>query len=198
MAYLLTFEQNERKNNVGVFQSYDHVIKFLESIPFVEKYQDEYGTEYRIPFKQIPDSYTVSYNGWKYVFSCFSYSAYESDGDIVADITQLCDLDSAPKCQEAFVDTETTLDAYCFLNSEINEAIEQREAFFQEAVQYYEKQGRKVTRDGLGSEDGEYILISETGNPDQMRISALLDPQTIDEWQKAGSFEAWIKQHKRS
>lgn len=196
MAYMLAFDQADRRNIVGVFECEENAVRFLESIPFIQKQQDAYGTAYCIPYRSLPDSYSVQYHGWKYVLSRFSYSACEIDGDIEAVLIHLCELDSTPEHDGASVDADTLFDAYVYRNGEIDGLIEKRKAFYQEAVIYYGKQGRKVSRAGLGTEDGEYLLVSEPGNPDDMRISTLLEPQVIAEWEKAGSFEAWRQQHK--
>lgn len=193
MMVLLSFEQEDRVNRVGVFQSYENAVRFLESIPFLQKQQDEYGTIYFIPFAQLPETYTVRYNGWNYVLSRFSYSADASAGPVEAVLTPLCSLDSPPEEPDAPVDTDTLLDAYCYTNGDLEAAIEKRELFFKEAAHYFAEQGRKVEREGLGSEDGEYILVSEPGTSGSMTILAHLNPQVIDEWEKAGDFAAWLK-----
>ena len=196
MACMLSFEQGERRNVVGVFRSEENAVQFLESIPFLQKAEDEYGIVYRIPFDHLPDSYLVCYNGWQYVLSRFSYSAYESDGEIEAVLTPLCEMDVEPPKGGAYVEGATAVDAYLYPDDEVQSAIEKRETFYREAARYYEKQGRKTGRGGLGSEDGEYITVSEPGDPTDMRLTILLEPQVIQEWEKAGSFEAWLKQHR--
>lgn len=196
MACMLAFEQNERRNIVGVFRSEQNAVNFLENIPFLQKIEDEYGIVYHIPFKSLPDSYPVYYNGWQYVLSRFSYSSCEFDGDIEAVLTPLCELDAAPPKGGAYVEGATAVDAYLYPNDEVLSAIEKRETFYREAELYYGKQGRKIGRGGLGSEDGEYITVSEPGDPTDMYLTILLEPQVIQEWEKAGSYEAWLKQHR--
>ncbi|MEG0913959.1 MAG: hypothetical protein RSD35_09635 [Oscillospiraceae bacterium] len=195
MQCILYFVQNERTNLVGVFQSRDNAIDFLRSIPFLQEKPDEFGTTYTIKFEDMPDSHTISYNGWQYVLSRFSYSAYKSDGIIEAYLTDVCNLYSAPPENSSYIPGYTCVDAYSFPNSEVADAIEKREAFYREAERYYAAQGRTVDRDGLGSEDGEYVLVSEPGNPSEMHLTFLLDPQTIADWENFGSFALWLKQN---
>ncbi|MEG2677835.1 MAG: hypothetical protein RR933_06920 [Oscillospiraceae bacterium] len=195
MQCILHFVQNERTNLVGVFQSRDNAIDFLRSIPFLQEKPDEFGTTYTIKFEDMPDSHTINYNGWQYVLSRFSYSAYKSDGIIEAYLTDVCNLDSAPPENGSYIPGYTCVDAYSFPNSEVADTIEKREAFYQEAERYYAEQGRTVDRDGLGSEDGEYVLVSAPGNPSEMHLTFLLDPQTIADWESSGSFALWLKQN---
>lgn len=195
MMCILKFIQDEITNLVGVFQSHDHAVEFLKSIPFLTETTDEYGIEYRIKYKDMPDGYTVTYNGWRYMLSRFSYSARESAEDIEAILIDVCNLGESPTENGAYVKGYTDVDGYSCDNSKVLEAIEKREAFYSAAKQYYETQGRKTARDGLGSQDGEYVMVSDPGKPLEMYLSFLLDPQTIDAWEKAGSFEAWLSQN---
>lgn len=194
-AYMLVFVQGDRRNTVGVFQSEENAMVFLNSIPFVHRRASKYETEYWISFNDLPDCYTAAYHGWEYVISRFSYSACEPEEDIEVSLIELCSLDSVPEKPGTCIDVPTYLDAYSFPNCQIQENVEKREKMVQEAIQYYKKQNRRVARNGLGSEDGEYLMVSDPENPDQMMIAFLLDPETIAQWEKAGSFEAWIKDH---
>lgn len=191
MMCILEFVQDERTNLVGVFQSRKHAVAFLQSIPFLTEKTDAYGTSYFFFYKDLPDCYTVTYHGWHYVFSRFSYSAYESADNIEAVLQDVCFLDEKPSENGKFVPGYTAVDAYSCENSEVFATIAQREAFYQAAKEYYAAQGRSVARDGLGSEDGEYVLVSAPGKPAEMHLSFLLEPQTIAAWEKAGSFEKW-------
>ena len=66
-------------------------------------------------------------------------------------------------------------------NDEVLSVIEKRETFYREAERYYGEQGRKIGRGGLGSEDGEYITVSEPGDPTDMHLTISLEPQVIQE-----------------
>ncbi|MEG0897769.1 MAG: hypothetical protein RSF73_09520 [Ruthenibacterium sp.] len=193
MMCILEFVQGERTNVVGVFQSHEHAVSFLQSIPSLREQTDAYGTSYFFHYQDLPDGDIIRYRGWQYVFSRFSYSAYESAGDIEALLHDVCFLDEKPPESDAFVQGMTTVDAYSCENSDVLATIAQREAFYKEAKTYYAAQGRKIARDGLGSEDGEYVLVERPDKPAEMHLSFLLDPQTIAAWKKAGSFEKWLK-----
>lgn len=195
MMCILKFVQDERTNLVGVFESHDNAVEFLKKIPFLTETTNEYGTDYLIKYKDMPDCYTITYNGWQYVLSRFSYSSYESAEDIEAILIDVCNLDASPQKSGAYVAGYTELDAYSYDNSQMLAAIEKREALYLAAKEYYEAQGRKIERDGLGSQDGEYVMVSAPDKPSELYISFLLAPQTIDEWEKAGSFEAWLAQN---
>lgn len=195
MMCILKFIQDEITNLVGVFQSHNHAVEFLKSLPFLTEKTDEYGTEYRIKYKDLPDYYAAAYNGWQYLLSRFSYSANESAEDIEAILIDVCNLDGSPEENGTYVNGYTEVDGYSCDNSKVLETIEKREAFYLAAKQYYEAQGRKTARDGLGSQDGEYVMVSAPGEPLEMHLSFLLDPQTVDAWEKAGSFEAWLAQN---
>lgn len=194
MSYLLTLEQNERRNIVGVFRTRDNAVAFLESIPFLEKREDEFGTEYRIPLESLPDSFPVRYNGWQYLLSRFSYSEEAEDGDVEAILTPLCQLDAPPPAEDDFVRGTTLLDAFLWDNRSLGEAIRKREKFYREASQYYGERGWVTGRGGLGSQDGEYITVWEPSRPECARIAHLMEPCVIEEWERAGSFAAWIGQ----
>ncbi|MEG1926484.1 MAG: hypothetical protein RR415_12160, partial [Ruthenibacterium sp.] len=101
MMCILEFVQGERTNVVGVFQSHEHAVSFLQSIPSLREQTDAYGTSYFFHYQDLPDGDIIRYRGWQYVFSRFSYSAYESAGDIEALLHDVCFLDEKPPESDA-------------------------------------------------------------------------------------------------
>lgn len=182
MAWLLEFEQEERRSIVGIIENRRDAETFLAGIPFVRKSEDgEYDS---ICFEEIPELYTASYKNWRYVFSRSSWKPEEMGGEIEVSLTEVSRLDET--CAEGtYVRGYTVVDGYSYPNEDVFEAVEKREKLFAEAKAYYESRGKEVARGALGSEDGEYVLISG-------EIAFHLDPETIEEWEKAGSFENWI------
>lgn len=193
MSVLLEINQDEKRNIVGVFDSLENAQTFVESIPFVKKTVSEYRTEYTMAFKDLPVSYAASYGGWRYIIARDSYAPEDKYGEISLDLIELTRLDAPPATEDAFVEGYTSLDAYSFPNAEIASGIEKREALFLEAKEYFARQGRKVERDGLGTQDGEYVLVSEKTDEKQLYIAFLLEPQSVEAREKAGSFEAFVK-----
>ncbi len=195
MACLLEFEQNERRNIIGVFNSEENAHSFLAAIPFVRKKAEDGGATYSIAFNDIPELCTVAYHGWQVVFSRFSYLPEKKGGEICINLIELSLLDTKAPENAGYTAGYTVLDAWSYPNSEISAAVSRREEIYRQAKEYYRKQGRSISRDGLGSEDGEYVLVSDRRNPALMQIAFTLDPDTIAEWIKAGNFENWVKRH---
>ncbi|MEG1782333.1 MAG: hypothetical protein RR253_03685 [Oscillospiraceae bacterium] len=192
MSYLMEIQQGEQRNIVGIFDTLKNAETFLSGVPFIVKRKESYGVSYTIPFARLPELYIASYHNWRYVFSRCSYRA-EGDGDeIEVVLTQVSEMDRA-SAVGSFPKGYTGLDAYTFPNDEMQREVEKRIALFQEAKAYYGEQGRRVERRGLGSQDGEYLLVSEENDPAQMRIAFLLEPQSTQAREKAESFEDFLR-----
>ncbi|MEG0767048.1 MAG: hypothetical protein RR482_04970, partial [Clostridia bacterium] len=193
MSYLLEINQEEIRNIVGIFDTLENAQAFLESIPFVKKTVDAYGASYHMAFGDLPVLYTASYRGWQYVIGRDSYAPERQGNEISLDLMEITRLDATPPRDGTYVTGDTRLDAYSFPNDAIAQEIEKREALYSEAKAYYARQGRKVARSGLGSQDGEYVLVSEKNKPKQMHLTFLLEPQSVEAREKAGNFEAFIQ-----
>ncbi|MEG0269185.1 MAG: hypothetical protein RR824_07440 [Clostridia bacterium] len=193
MSVLLEINQEEKRNIVGVFDSMENAQTFVESIPFVKKTVNEYGKDYTMAFKDLPVSHTVAYGGWRYIIARDSYAPEDKYGEISLDLLEMTRLDAPSPSAGAFVEGYTSLDAYSFPNTEMASGIEKREALFLEAKEYFARQGRRVERDGLGTQDGEYVLVSDKTDEKQLHIAFLLEPQSVEAREKAGSFEAYLQ-----
>lgn len=191
MLCVLSFIQGDITNTVGVFESRENAVEFLSGIPFVKRYTDDFHTGYMIKLGDIPDCFTVSYKGWKYTLSRFSFSECDPCEDIEAEFTELCNLDREPDASSSYVSGYTIVAGYSCDNEIVADYIAKRESLYRQAKEYYESRGRKIGRGGLGSQDGEYVLVSG-GSAPEMSIAFLLDPPTVEQWERAGSFEGWL------
>ena len=190
MAYLLKIEQFERSYDIGVFKSEESIYKFIESIPFVKKevFPDNY-INYFMDFKDIPDYYEVNYNNYIYIISKFSF--IPDEGEIYFNWREIHLWDEKESVKETFVEGETIVDAYSFSNNEVKSYIEKREELYRETKKYYESKGLKITRNALGSEDGEYVeLLNDS-------ILYLLDPRAVEIWEESKDIEEFMDKYKK-
>ena len=187
MIYILAFVQGGRTNWVGSFAQRENAVAFLKSIPFVREQTDEYGTVYTMRYRDIPALYMAQYNSWQYPISKFSYGPERSAGEIEAELLAFCQMDETPNPNFPIVEGMTAVDAYTHSNAEIPAFVKAREAFFRAARACAKRQGKKLIRRGLGSEDGEYVLISQKEHPTEYRFAFLLDPETVAAWEKTGA-----------
>lgn len=190
MAYLLKIEQFERSYDIGVFKSEESIYKFIESIPFVKKevFSDNY-INYFMNFKDIPDYYEVNYNNYIYIISKFSF--IPDEGEIYFNWREIHLWDEKESVKETFVEGETIVDAYSFSNNEVKSYIEKREELYKETKKYYESKGLKVTRNALGSEDGEYVELLNGS------ILYLLDPRAVEIWEESKDIEEFMDKYKK-
>ncbi|CEQ21472.1 hypothetical protein [Paraclostridium sordellii] len=190
MAYLLKIEQFERSYDIGVFKSEESIYKFIESIPFVKKevFSDNY-INYFMNFKDIPDYYEVNYNNYIYIISKFSF--IPDEGEIYFNWREIHLWDEKESAKETFIEGETTVDAYSFSNNEVKSYIEKREELYREMEKYYESKGLKITRNALGSEDGEYVELLNGS------ILYLLDPRAVEIWEESKDIEEFMDKYKK-
>ncbi|MFR4162091.1 MAG: hypothetical protein ACLT0R_05760 [Paraclostridium sordellii] len=190
MTYLLKIEQFERSYDIGVFKSEESIYKFIESIPFVKKevFSDNY-INYFMNFKDIPDYYEVNYNNYIYIISKFSF--IPDEGEIYFNWREIHLWDEKESVKETFVEGETTVDAYSFSNNEVKSYIEKREELYKETKKYYESKGLKITRNALGSEDGEYVELLNGS------ILYLLDPRAVEIWEESKDIEEFMDKYKK-
>lgn len=190
MSYLLKIEQYERSYDIGVFKSEESIYKFIESIPFVKKevFPDNY-INYFMNFKDIPDYYEVNYNNYIYIISKFSF--IPDEGEIYFNWKEIHLWDEKESVKETFIEGETIVDAYSFSNNEVKSYIEKREELYRETKKYYESKGLKVTRNALGSEDGEYVELLNGS------ILYLLDPRAVEIWEESKDIEEFMDKYKK-
>ena len=191
MAYLLEFLQDEISNIVGVFDTEENAVSFIESIPFTRRNSYSFGDGYYMRYEEIPELYTASYKDWNYVISKSSYIP----GEVIdLALSEISLMDSEEPERGETVSWWTRLDGYSFSNGEIADQIEKREALIREARKYFLALGREVELAGFDSEDGSYAASYPKHHPDDQCIEFHLDPQTIELREQAESFEAFLEE----
>ncbi|MEG0855256.1 MAG: hypothetical protein RSG52_02130 [Terrisporobacter sp.] len=189
MSYLLKIEQYEKNYDIGIFESEESIYKFIESIPFVKKeFISKDYVNYFMKFTDMPDYYEVNYNNYLYIISKFSFMPDKNE--IYFNWSKIHLWDKNISIKETFIEGETMVDAYDFPNNEVKNYIEKREDLYKETKKYYKSKGLKVTRNCLGSQDGEYVQLLNDS------ILYLLDPNAIDIWEKSKDIEEFLHKYK--
>lgn len=187
MSYLLEIAQADRRQMVGVFDSEEHVLHFMERIPFIHKEITTYGAGYTLPFQDLPELYEINYRGWVYPLSRSSFSSYESDGDIEFLWHEIQDFDRRDAKTPTFCEGFIHVDGYDFPAEEAVAYIGEREALYAEAKAYW---GANAQRNALGSQDGEYVEADG-------HLFFLLDGAAIALRKKCGSFEEFLNRYEK-
>lgn len=190
MSYLLELQQEDRRYVVGIFESEETVHSFIELIPFVKKTVDKQETftwiNYTMRFEEMPEYFEISYNNYVYVLSKYSFVP----GDNVIDFIwyPVHQWDKKKVENKTYIEGMTTVDAYSIPNNDVEKYIKSREQLFEAGKAHYTKKGLSVTREGIGTQDGEYVLIEDS-------ILYLLDAYAVDVWEKTKDFEQFLKQY---
>src|SRR5699024_1028445 len=87
---------------------------------------------------------------------------------------------------EGYTDRMTQVDAYAIPNNEVRNYIQTREEVRNEITNYYTNLGRKVESGGVGSEDGEYLLIEDGAltHLDALIVQEWVEKSTINQFMK--------------
>lgn len=179
MAILMETVQTDTWNTIGVFDSVETAEKFLAALPFASRNQDETGTWWTLDYGRMPPLHTAYYNGWKVAFARASYRPLEQGGEIDVMLSPITCLDQPAPAEAAYVEGEVLVDAHLYLHSEVAQAVHAREMLFTEIADHFVAQGKRVSRAGLGSEDGEYALVTDPDSSDEGELLIHLDPQTL-------------------
>lgn len=184
--YLVEFQQGDRRHTVGLFSKKQDAKEWIELLPYVQVERDVFEGEEFI-------SYTMNYEDlplyeeiiWK--SSCYPLTKYMFTPD--DGLIELFIWDELPLMNEVkgLVDGMTQVDAYMVPNDEARDYIEAREELRQAITIHYEKLGKRVEAGGVGSEDGEYLLI-------EGKSFVHLDAFTIEQWCKKSTVEEFIQQ----
>lgn len=194
MACLLTLEQIDRRMIVGVFEDDAAAIRFLEPIPGLRTEDLEGGyCRYTLATADLPDALPIDYNGWQVVISRFTWADPAEEPEVEAVLTPVSLLDTAPSEPGIVVAGQTVIDTSVVENSEVAAFVERRERFCREAEAWFAARDRTPQREGLGTEDGEYIIVTNPARPNHTEHMILFDPATLDAWEAAGSFDAWMR-----
>lgn len=182
--YMVTIQQAERIHTVGLFQQQEEAEAWIESIPYVHKQVDQFDdmtfVSYRLPYEDLPEYEEVIWKSSRFPLTHYMFSP--DDGPIECFISgQLSVIGEA----EGLVEGMTQVDAYMVPNEETKAYIDTREAIRQTVIEHYMKLGKKVEAGGIGSQDGEYLLVEE--GP-----FIHLDAGTVEAWREKASIEQFI------
>lgn len=188
--YLLEISQASRSHPVGLFLTKEEAIHWIESIPYVHQRTDKYGdlsfTSYTMKYEELPVYEEIL---WKEsVFPLSKYMFTPDDGPIILGIWE--DL-SVMNREKGYTKGMTQVDAYMIPNEEAKDYIRKREEIRHALTDYYLKRGQQVLSGGLGSEDGEYLILKK-------ELFLHLDPLTVRRWDEKTSIPAFILEMKQS
>lgn len=184
--YLLVFRQGERQHTVGLFEKHTDATQWIESIPYVHKESETIeGREfisYTMNYDDILIYEEIEWEESRYPLSKYMFTP--DDGKI-----ELFIWDKLPVMNQVngTVDGMTQVDAYMIPNPAVEHYIKQREAVRQAITTHYEQLGKEVKTGGLGSQDGEYVIIED--GP-----FVHLDANTVEQWENKSTVAQFIKQ----
>lgn len=182
--YMVTIQQGERTHIVGLFQQAEEAKAWIESISYVQKQVDQVEdvtfVSYTMPYEQLPEYEEITWKSSRFPLTHFMFSP--DDGPIECIIS-----DRLPVIgeEEGLVEGMTQVDAYLIPNEETKSYIETREAIRQEIVNHYTKLGKNVESGGIGSQDGEYLIVED--GP-----FIHLDAGTVQAWEHQTSLDQFI------
>ena len=186
--YLLELVQGERCHTVGLFEEKTDAEEWIASVPYLRKstiFFEEMELEgYVMDYEDLPLYEEIIWAESRFPLTKYMFTL--DDGTIKFYIWE-----SAPIINETegLIDGMTQVDAYMIPNSEVKDYVQHREEVRKRITAYYEEQGRKVDSGGLGSQDGEYLLIE--GGP-----LIHLDVSIVRKWLDKTSEEDFIEQIK--
>lgn len=183
--YILELHQKNRQYIVGLFENENDAIGWVEALPYVQKksahFNDQEFVTYTMDYEDLPLYKEIV---WKK--SCFPLTKYmftPDDGTI-----ELIIWDKLPLMDkvEGYTDRMTQVDAYAIPNNEVRNYIQTREEVRNEITNYYTNLGRKVESGGVGSEDGEYLLIEDGAltHLDALIVQEWVEKSTINQFMK--------------
>ncbi|WP_414054767.1 hypothetical protein ACMGE6_05795 [Macrococcus equi] len=171
--YLLKFVSSNNIQNIGLFDTEEQLIAWVEAIPFVTKHDDY---DYEIKHDAFPAYYEHQHNGSIYPLTNLSH---EDDVEILWEEIPVMH-------QQGMIDGTTLIDNYYFDHQSLKTSIEARDALRKEIIEYCQAQNIEYTEGGFGSEDGAYISSPE-------RFFIHLDPSTIEARKNYDSIEQFIE-----
>lgn len=183
--YILEVIQNERVHKIGLFKSEEAIIEWLNLIPFIKQTDYDGEIDYSLDYESIPDWYEVRYQNYIYPLTKYMF---EPGGEIFFVWEEILDF-TQQAAETTLKPGYTQVDAFLYPTDQAKDYIKNRNALFNDLVQYYDQS--EVLRLGVGSEDGEYVLVDGD-------FLLHLDAPTVDEWVKADNKEAWIKRQKEA
>lgn len=182
--YMLSIEQYSRSHTVGLFTKKDQAlswIKKLEDMDIKEVYSEDHLSIFSMTYDDLPCYKEVLWKDSRYPLTKFMF--VPDEGEIQLVIRKIPIMDQVQGLQN----TMTRVDAYAISNEDLEDYIKRRERIRKEITSYYKKQGRLVESAGLGSQDGEYLLLD--GN-----FLTHLDPGLVDQWLEVDEGKITISQ----
>ena len=184
--YLLEMHQKDRQHIVGLFDEKADATDWIGSLPYVQKHVDYFDeiefVTYTMQYEDLPLYKEILWKESRFPFTKYMFTP--DDGTI-----ELIIKDTLPLMNEVkgVVEGMTQVDAYLIPNTEVKDYIQIREEVRKEITKYYTNSGKKVEAGGVGSQDGEYLVVED--GP-----FIHLDALTVQEWQEKTSIESFIQQ----
>lgn len=184
--YLLEFQQDDRRHTVGLFREKKEAEEWIEACPYThtesEFFEGEEFVTYTMKYEELPLYEEIVWKKSRYPFTKYLFTP---DGGRI----ELFIWDKLPIVSEVegLVEGMTQVDAYLIPNEEVKKYIEAREEVRKTLTTHYEKMGKRIESGGVGSQDGEYLVIEE--GP-----FIHLDAYIIHQWKEKSSVEQFIKQ----
>lgn len=184
--YLVELQQGDRRHTVGLFREKKEAKKWIEALPYVHKesevFEEQEFVTYTMSYEDLPLYEEVVWKGSRYPFTKYMFTP--DDGQI-----ELLIWNKLPIIGEVEgrIEGMTQVDAYLIPNEETESYIKTREEVRNAITRHYEKMGKHVEAGGVGSQDGEYLIIED--GP-----FVHLDAYTVQQWQEKSTEEYFIKQ----
>lgn len=185
--YLLELHQGDRQHFVGLFEDKEDAVDWIENLSYVHKQVDIFEKQefvtYTLKYDDLPVYEKIR---WKEsVFPLTKYMFVPDEGLIEF---MIWDKLSVMSYAQGPVDGMTQVDAYLVPNEEVEQYIQKREEMRETLTTYYEKQGKRVDSGGLGSQDGEYLLVDGA-------FLLHLDALSVDQWISSPNVDSFVDKY---
>ncbi|WP_192987154.1 hypothetical protein [Carnobacterium mobile] len=184
--YLVELQQGDRRHTVGLFREKKEAKEWIEALPYVRKESEVFGGQefvtYTLNYEDLPLYEEIEWKGSRYPFTKYMFTP--DDGRIELFIWNKLPIIGEV---EGRIEGMTQVDAYLIPNEETESYITAREEVRNTITMHYERMGKRVEAGGVGSQDGEYLIVED--GP-----FVHLDASTIQQWQEKSTVEYFIKQ----
>ncbi len=176
--YLLTFIQNGKETSIALFESMESGRSLAERIPGYRIWREEiegytYVYESFEP-AELPDYMELEHRGNRIPLTRFMFPD-EEEVDIFW--RELINVDEKGS---GLIEGATAVDAYVVNNAEAEAYIKRREANYCKVSSLLQEMGYETERACRGSEDGEAIVVRQSGAGDWHFFSHM-DPFFVEE-----------------
>lgn len=178
--------QGDKIYELALFPNEQLWLKLLEEktyIRHVEEHMDELTFHsYETNFEDFPlyDEWNV--NGHLIPLTRFQFEPGESIEFFAVELTDV----GQEIYPNEYVEGTTVVDAYAYPNDQVKQVIQAREQFVEEAKEWANERGLVIKRYGIGSEDGEYLMLGD-------HFLVHLDPSTIEQRSTVKNFQEWYE-----